>query len=239
MDQKVVGGIFVALVCFGFFYFVINQDTNISQVEVNTLEEKTDLYEIHAEFPTFSQADRDFNEKIKKTVLDSIESFKLNLVAQDNIKSASTSEAPFTYASSWTPDQVNKKVISFVQNTSFYTGGAHGSRELYTFTYDIEKEKEIFLEDVFKGASRYLDRISQYAVNDLQSQLATQAGVEPNIEMIRSGTSPVQKNYSKFTLNPNGMITFYFDEYQVAPFAAGEQKIVMPISFILTQKNND
>jgi len=44
-------------------------------------------------------------------------------------------------------------------------------------------------------------------------------------EMIDMGTEPKEDNFKNFTISQDKIITIYFPQYQVAPYAAGEQKI--------------
>ena len=46
---------------------------------------------------------------------------------------------------------------------------------------------------------------------------------------IREGAGPKEENYSIFTFNKEAIV-FYFDQDKIAPYAAGRQEVVFPLS---------
>jgi hypothetical protein len=238
MDKK-YGVVFLAVAVIVLLFFVLNMQSDAIAVKVHTIEETTDLYELHVEYPQFTKVDEEFNEKIQEIVNNSVDSFKKEALSQDVILSSPSNQPIFLYTLGWTSAQINNEIISFVIEVSHFTGGAHGSRELYTFSYNVKEDREITLSEVFSNTPRYLDRVAQYVMSDLKAQLTAQSGGEPNAKMLYDGASPDLTNYSHFTIGPGEMITFYFEEYQVAAYAAGQQKVVMPISFIRSTTTNE
>jgi hypothetical protein len=200
--------------------------------------EKTDLYTIDVEYPQFPNLPKQFNKKIKQTILDQVSDFKKT--SEENVKARRATASPkdsadygLNFLAGWTAEQLNNSVVSIVIHTSYYTGGAHGGRNIYTFNFDGDKKREITLDSLFRTPG-YLDKIAQYTMNDLKDQLKETSGSEPNMSMLREGTSPKIENFSKFTIGVEKSITFYFEQYQVAPYVAGEQKVVMPLSYIIS-----
>ena len=48
-------------------------------------------------------------------------------------------------------------------------------------------------------------------------------------QMLKDGTEPLVENFSSLTLTPEG-ICINFQPYQVAPWAAGPQRVDMPLA---------
>ena len=113
---------------------------------------------------------------------------------------------------------------------SFYSdGAAHPGLYSLTVNYDLAQGKELALGDLFLPNSNYLEAISNYCIAELSKQpffdSAFQEGAQPTLE-----------NYRNWNITKDGlMITF--DEYQVAPYAAGPQTVVVPYSTLQTVIN--
>jgi hypothetical protein len=131
----------------------------------------------------------------------------------------------------WQPSRVSGDTLSFVIRESGFAGGAHGSNRLATFSWNPSEDAPVTLDDVFSAVPGYLEKISAYGRAELLRDMA-QEGADVNRDMLEEGTEPTAENFSRFTIEPFGMIRFYFPEYQVAPYVFGEQQVLMPISFV-------
>jgi hypothetical protein len=65
-----------------------------------------------------------------------------------------------------------------------------------------------------------LKSISKYAIEKLTAQ-------KQDYEFFMEGLEPNKTNYQTFALNDKGII-FYFNEYQIAPYYAGNFELLMP-----------
>lgn len=229
MRQKY--GILIA-VCIVIAFFFFRSDSNDFPVKVFSQKIKTDRYEVLIEYPQFPELPRSFNKKIRSVVESEQNVFLNEINKNQNTQSQKENNNVYWFYVKWSPDQVNDEVVSLILRTYFYTGGAHGGERIFTFNFDKKLKKEISFEDLFTGVSNPVERVSQYVMNDLLSQLERQSGGENNSQMIREGAGPKKENFSRFTISNNGIITFYFEEYQVAAYAFGEQKVRMPISYL-------
>lgn len=222
-------------------YFVFRSDPHTISLVVHTQEEKSSLYDVSIQYPSFSRVDGAFNAKIKKTVEDALLDFKNSAEETEAArKSPSGKGMPryqYSFMARWVPEELSPQKVSIVLHTSYFTGGAHGGQSIYTFTYDIEKKKELLLDDVFGTVPNYLNRISDFVLNDLKNQMKiASGGHDPDMTMLVEGTTPTVEHFSRFTLGTNNTITFYFPQYQVAPYVFGEQKVTMPLSYILSSQ---
>ena len=216
---------------------IFHRDQNVVKVSVHTYEEKSTLYDISLEYPEFENLPRSFNDHIKTTVLDALAKFKFSSEETEVRRKTSAGKGQPSYTYSFTqsfiPEQIGQDMVSIVLKTAYFTGGAHGGEDIFTFTYDKKKGKEVTLPDVFGSAPNYLRRISDYAASDLKEKLRLAGSGDPDMAMLKTGTAPTLENFSKFTLSKELTITFYFPQYQVAAYVFGQQTVTMPLSFIL------
>jgi hypothetical protein len=112
---------------------------------------------------------------------------------------------------------------SFKFDFSFYSdGAAHPGLYSITLNYDLGHGQELALGDLFLPNSSYLEVISAYCSAELSKQ--------PFFEgPFADGAQPTPENYRNWNITPDGLL-ITFDEYQVAPYAAGPQMVTVPYS---------
>lgn len=221
------------IVCFlgvAIFYFFRPPAEDDVLVSVESYKEQSELFSIQAEYPQFPRLPKEFNERVRSRVFEEISQFKASV--RENNETASTGKYrgnnDMFLEVGWLHSQLNARIVSISLQFSSYIGGAHGAHYVATFNYDVIHKKEITLDILFSGVENYLERISQFSLNDLKNQM----GSDANIDMIRTGTSPKTENFSLFTLENSDTIVFHFLEYQVAPYVAGKWSVSMPISYL-------
>ena len=113
---------------------------------------------------------------------------------------------------------------------SYYQGAAHPNSNSSVVNFDLKNGKPLKLVDLFKPGSRYLQTISTYCVKDLKKQSkAGGAGTMLENDQLESGAAANAKNYQSWTITKKGL-GIDFDSYQVAPYAAGPQHVLIPYS---------
>lgn len=119
---------------------------------------------------------------------------------------------------------------SFKFDFDFYSdGAAHPGLNSMTINYDLEQGKELSLADLFLPNSNYLDVIATYCTTEL--------GKQPFADPVfLEGAKPTTDNYRNWNITSDGLL-ITFDEYQVAPYAAGPQKVVVPYSALTSVIN--
>ena len=125
------------------------------------------------------------------------------------------------------PFEVNSDFVSIRFETSEYTGGANPSSVSYSFNYDLKRNKRILLSDLFDSSKNYINAISERSIQYLLKINKEESFSDE--EWIRGGAGPKEENFNVFTFNKE-TIVFNFNEYQVAPYAAGRQEVVFPLS---------
>jgi hypothetical protein len=110
---------------------------------------------------------------------------------------------------------------SFKFDFSFYSdGAAHPGLNSMTLNYDLGQGRELGLGDLFLPNSNYLEVISNYCVNELRKQPYSDS-------FFMDGANPTLENYRNWNVKSDGLL-ITFDEYQVAPYAAGPQTVTVP-----------
>jgi len=114
-------------------------------------------------------------------------------------------------------------VLSVVFIGVFYSGGAHPNSVRWPLNYDFATGSELALEDLFIPGAPYLERIADYCIAQLRATL--------DFAIWEDGAAPLAENYQDWAVTPEGLLII-FDEYQVAPYAAGPQEVVIPYDIL-------
>jgi len=110
---------------------------------------------------------------------------------------------------------------SFKFDFSFYADtAAHPGLNSVTLNYDLGRGQELSLGDLFLPNTNFLETISAYCITELKKQ--------PYADVFTwNGAQPTAENYRNWNITPDGLL-ITFDAYQVAPGAAGPQKVTVP-----------
>lgn len=107
----------------------------------------------------------------------------------------------------------NKNNILSIPLTMYeFTGGAHGLTNIKSFNYDLVKEKELKLEDLFKANSNYKEVINNHIKEEISKQ-------PENYFQGQDGFSSIKDNQD-FYISDEGIV-IYFSLYDIAPYSSG------------------
>ena len=109
-----------------------------------------------------------------------------------------------------------------------YTGGALGNLDVLTLNYSLLTGQRLGLVDLFEDPDAALQIMSAWAYKKLSQRL----GGMRQEQTLRTGLTPVPENFASLTLVPEG-VRMNFQPYQVAPWAAGAQKVTIPLEELL------
>ena len=109
-------------------------------------------------------------------------------------------------------------LLSIVMNDDMYTGGAHGTTIVTSYNFNILTGQQLFVGDIAKNQTN-LNKIKDYAINELSKRDYGFNEELKNIEI---------NNNRPFYFTQNGIILM-FQEYEVAPYAAGRPEVKIPI----------
>jgi len=115
----------------------------------------------------------------------------------------------------------------------FGKGAAHGLTYIYGLNYDIGQMRHIAISDLFKPGTDYLKQISDYCIKDIKRQLDRHYADE---SWINEGASPKEENFREFALTKDSLIIF-FQNYQVACYAAGNPQVKIPFRRLENYRN--
>lgn len=104
--------------------------------------------------------------------------------------------------------------------SAYVDGAAHPYHYTITYTYDLAGNRLLALADLFQPGSAYLETIASYAVAELTAR---------EVLLFPEGATPTEENYRNWNITPEGLL-ITFDEYMVAPYAAGHQTVTVPYS---------
>ncbi len=163
-----------------------------------------------------------FNELLYRTAQNEADQFKNDVLAYASVP-------PMTSGSSF---DLRYSVIgqrgdvwSIKYDVSFYSdGAAHPGHYSITINYDLANGRQIALAELFLPGSNHLQIISDHCKTDLAARDIT-------FDMFSSGADPLPENYQHWNLSDSGLV-ITFDEYQVAPYAAGPQTVMIPFSVL-------
>ncbi|HKZ02257.1 MAG TPA: DUF3298 domain-containing protein [Pyrinomonadaceae bacterium] len=190
-------------------------------------------YEIDAEYPQLtgllSPGFEKFNQEASRLALREVNGFRKNLseASSETSESSSRSTLDIGYTVALATDDLIS--IQFDVGT-YYSGAAHPNSNSRVFNFDVKKVRTLKLGDLFKPGAKYLQALSSYSVKDLKRQ-STAKGADGMLDdaSIESGAGATAKNYENWTITKKGL-GIIFDAYQVGPYAAGPQYVLVPYS---------
>jgi hypothetical protein len=182
-------------------------------------------YTIKARYPALEWGNdprvKAFNEAAEDIALGEIRAFKEGVY---RIPDDSTfNELGSSLEIDFSPTTSEKGILSIRYQMMFYmAGAAHPGLYSYALNYDLEQGETIALEDLFQEDAPFLDTLSNACLEDLQKR--------GRLEW-EDGALPLAENYRVWNITPDGLL-ITFDEYQVAPYAAGAQEVMVPYDLL-------
>ena len=199
-------------------------------------------YQIDAEYPQATGAAdprfEKFNQEAKNVVARWISEFKKQTANVPKAETTETYGQPASEDKSSVPENTleigydvavaKDDLISIKFDLGSYSSGAaHPNSSSSVLNYDVKAGKVLKLADVFNPGVRYLQAISSYCIKDLKKQSQSKGSLLEG--PFESGAGPVAKNYQSWNITRKGL-EITFDAYQVGPYAAGPQTVIVPYS---------
>lgn len=115
-------------------------------------------------------------------------------------------------------------VLSLYFDQYEYTGGAHGLTIRESDTWDLAKSRRMELSDFFPNNDDYVNSTIQLINSQIEQQIA-----EGNAMYFDDYEQLVKKNFkiNNFYLTKEGLV-IYFQQYDIAPYAAGLPTFIIP-----------
>lgn len=188
------------------------------------------MYEIEAQYPQLTGGNNPnfekFNQASRALVTKKVAGFRKDMVAEE--------EEPRPEGSMGSSLNVGYTVVLAQDDLvsikfdigSYYQGAAHPNSYSEVLNYDLKNGKQLKLSDLFKPGAKFLQTIATHCIADLKKQSQDRGLLDDAIE---SGAAPSPKNYQSWNIAKKGL-GINFDNYQVGPYAAGPQYVMVPYS---------
>ncbi len=114
----------------------------------------------------------------------------------------------------------------------YHAGAAHPYHITRTLNFSLKTGQELDLGMLFRPETDYLEIIADYCTTELSTRdIGFAIG-------FTGGADPRPENYRSWNLAEDGLL-ITFDEYQVAPYAAGSQEVLVPFSVLRESLKNE
>jgi len=173
-----------------------------------------------------------FNQTVRGLVAKKVAEFKKEMAAPEvdetETESQMDPEAPGSdLGIGYTIALARDDLVSVLFDIGgYYSGAAHPNSYSETVNFDLKSGKKLKLGDLFKPGAKYLHTISGYCVKDLKRQSKEKNSLLED-STIASGAGPSETNFKSWTITRKGL-EITFDAYQVGPYAAGPQTVLIP-----------
>lgn len=196
------------------------------------IKNKKPKYEAAINYPQIEnpsgKSQEGFNAFIKKDAQAGADSFKVWMKDWDTPKEL---KGTGSYYDIW--DSVlysDSRIISaHFYGDSYFSGAAHPNNWSYSINYDMEKNKEVKLGDLFTGD--YVNVISKYCITDITRQKKENYApdlMQPD-ESTLDGAGPKEENFKVFNPTTDGFLVT-FPTYQVGAYVEGPIDVLIPYS---------
>jgi hypothetical protein len=200
------------------------------------------MYEIAAQYPQLGGSANPnfekFNQAVKASITRKVSNFKKEMAPESEEEprpeGSMGSDLSINYEVALAQDDLAS--IDFAIS-SYFMGAAHPNSFSEVINFDLKNGKQLKLSDLFKPGAKYLPAISSYCINDLKKQ-SKEKGNMLDDSTIQNGAGASAKNYESWTITRRGL-GINFDPYQVGPYAAGAQYVLIPYSALKDLINPD
>lgn len=200
------------------------QQVTLTSVEFKETGEAPN-YTITAQTPTLQGVDDPrataFNTKMQTLVNGLVNEFKTGMKDMPAVPITGGSSIDVKYALlSPLGDIFSLKF----EISGYADGAAHPYHYSRAVNFNIETGQDVTLDQLFTPGSNYLEVIAQTCKAELSARMNYTPG-----DPFEQGSDPLPENYQNWNITADGLL-ITFDEYQVAPYAAGPQTVVIPYS---------
>jgi len=206
-------------------------DVDIVSKQIKESNKKL-MYEIAAQYPQLTGGNNPnfekFNQVARAAVTKEVTEFRKEMASQEGeaeprLEGSMGSDLNVSYSIALAQDDLMS--VEF-EVGSYYQGAAHPNSYTEVLNYDLKNGKLLRLADLFKPDAKFLQAIATYCITDLKKQGKDKGLLNEEIE---KGAAADPKNYQSWSIRRRGL-GINFDSYQVGPYAAGPQFVLVPYS---------
>ena len=211
-------------------YFSADVDVVAKSIKENN---KKLMYDIDAQYPQLTGGNNPnlekFNQLARMVVVKQVSGFKKDMQPEEGEEPRPEGSMGSDLGVGYTILLARDDLVSVQFDVgSYYQGAAHPNSHTETLNYDLKNGKQLKLADLFKPGAKYLQTLSTYCITDLKKQFK-EKNAELLEDQLKEGAAPTAKNYESWTITKQGL-GINFDSYQIAPYAAGPQFVMVPYS---------
>ena len=189
------------------------------------------MYEIEAQYPQLTGGNNPnfekFNQAARASVTKKVADFRKEMAPQEGEEPRPEGSMGSDLNVSYNVALAQDDLVSVeFEVGDYYQGAAHPNSYTEVLNYDLKNGKQLKLADLFKPGAKFLQAIATYCIADLKKQGKDKGLLDEEIER---GASASPKNYQSWTITKRGL-GINFDSYQVGPYAAGPQFVLVPYS---------
>ena len=165
---------------------------------------------------------KQLNDRFEKDAFDLITEVQTGL--DDYVKTAQLNKFPinnYVFYSRFQQGYLSNRILSLTVDYYQYTGGAHGTTERRPYNVDLSTGSTLALKDLFKDNYDYAGIIN----TEIRRQISANADMYFSDDMGFKGISADPDYYLQ-----NGSLIVYFQQYEIAPYAAGIPEFKIPLS---------
>lgn len=194
-------------------------EAKLKSININ---EETDNYLIEAFYPEFVYLSNDNQKSANQAAYDLVQS----LINDFKASAKEVEPLPdFDLGSSqhlgYDEYYLSDTLISLnFSNEIYMSGAAHGFVAFEPFNYDLNKNKEIKLNDFFLADKDHLQKLSELAIAKFDKELGPDG-------WFPEGAEPKAENFQDFVFTDKELIIL-FEPYAVAAYAVGPQELEIP-----------
>ncbi|WP_426349798.1 DUF3298 and DUF4163 domain-containing protein [Alloiococcus sp. CFN-8] len=198
----------------------------VSQVETEVLEKKIPYLKSQLNIPVVKiPGNNELANKINKGFKEEALSFRNQVEleakrAYEELTKAGVQVSPYEAKSLFEVHNL-KDYLSLTITYYQYTGGAHGISQVISHNYDLVSGNRLELKDIFKEGYNYQEVINKFI---------KEAIAQKPEEYFPDAFQGITENQN-FYIGREG-ITIYFQNYEIAPYAAGNPEFLIPYSII-------
>lgn len=184
--------------------------------------------EFGADYPVLvgggGAAEREFNRRARALVMDEVTPYLRERPRRRNEHEVGVElEHYVRHKVVYATDEL-VSVLFYV--TGYSTPAAHGYHFPVTLNFDLKAGRELKLARLFKPGSDYVRRLARLCEEDLRRQLP-HGFLHGEVAGAGGGLKPAEKTFDAWVVTPGGLV-FIFEEYEVAAYADGEPKVLVP-----------
>lgn len=198
----------------------------VNQVETETIEKKTPYFKSQLNIPVVRiPGNSELADKINRGFKDEALAFRDQVEgeakkAYEELTKAGVEVSPYEVITKYQIHNL-KDYLSLTITYYQYTGGAHGISQVIAHNYDLASGNRLELKDIFKKGYNYQEVINK---------IIKEAIAKKPEEFFPDAFQGISDNQS-FYIGTEG-ITIYFQNYEIAPYAAGNPEFLIPYSTI-------